>query len=97
MKAPEGQGDLEVAANASMRWPPPYRRCRARWRAPLRVWAVLTIVATPVFGGHYAVEVIAGLLSKWERDRDEWKGLLDRLVDIAVAVQRRRPSGKLKT
>ncbi len=33
---------------------------RGRW--PLTVWAVLTIVATPVFGGHYAIEVIAGLL-----------------------------------
>ena len=33
---------------------------RACW--PLRLWAALTIVATPVFGGHYAVEVIAGLL-----------------------------------
>jgi membrane-associated phospholipid phosphatase len=25
-------------------------------------WATLTIVATPVFGGHYAVDVVAGLL-----------------------------------
>ena len=33
-----------------------------RLRLTLTVWAVLTIVATPVFGGHYAVEVIAGLL-----------------------------------
>lgn len=33
-----------------------------RLRLGLTVWAVLTIVATPVFGGHYAVEVIAGLL-----------------------------------
>ena len=33
---------------------------RACW--PLRAWAVLTIGATPVFGGHYAIEVIAGLL-----------------------------------
>lgn len=33
---------------------------RLRW--PLTVWAALTIVATPVFGGHYAVEVVAGLL-----------------------------------
>lgn len=33
-----------------------------RLRTPLTVWAVLTIVATPVFGGHYAIEVIVGLL-----------------------------------
>ena len=33
-----------------------------RFRAGLTGWAVLTIVATPVFGGHYAIEVIAGLL-----------------------------------
>lgn len=32
----------------------------ARW--PLRLWAGLTILATPMFGGHYAIEVIAGLL-----------------------------------
>lgn len=37
-------------------------RAVPRWRWPLTLWAVLTIVATPVFGGHYAVEVIAGLL-----------------------------------
>jgi len=27
-----------------------------------RIWAVLTILATPVFGGHYGVDVIMGLL-----------------------------------
>lgn len=34
----------------------------ARLRWALIGWAALTIVATPIFGGHYAVEVIAGLL-----------------------------------
>ncbi len=29
---------------------------------PGRVWAMLTIVATPVFGGHYGVDVIMGLV-----------------------------------
>jgi len=29
---------------------------------PGRVWAILTIVATPVFGGHYGVDVIMGLV-----------------------------------
>ena len=31
-------------------------------RVPAAVWAGLTIVATPLFGGHYAVDVLAGLL-----------------------------------
>ncbi len=29
---------------------------------PGRTWAILTIVATPVFGGHYGVDVIMGLV-----------------------------------
>ncbi|WP_175518313.1 phosphatase PAP2 family protein [Sphingomonas sp. OK281] len=29
---------------------------------PGRAWAILTIVATPVFGGHYGVDVIMGLI-----------------------------------
>lgn len=33
-----------------------------RLRVAGSAWAVLTIVATPVFGGHYGVDVIAGLL-----------------------------------
>ena len=33
-----------------------------RLRAPAAIWAILTIVATPLFGGHYAVDVLAGLL-----------------------------------
>jgi len=33
-----------------------------RMRVVTPVWAAVTIVATPVFGGHYAVDVIAGLL-----------------------------------
>ena len=32
-----------------------------RQRVGLTAWAVLTIVATPVFGGHYVIEVLAGL------------------------------------
>lgn len=32
-----------------------------RQRVGLSAWAVLTIVATPVFGGHYLIEVLAGL------------------------------------
>jgi membrane-associated phospholipid phosphatase len=29
------------------------------------LWATLTIVATPVFGGHYLVDVLAGLALGW--------------------------------
>jgi membrane-associated phospholipid phosphatase len=29
---------------------------------PARAWAILTIIATPVFGGHYGIDVIMGLL-----------------------------------
>ena len=32
-----------------------------RLATPAQLWAASTIVATPVFGGHYAVDVIAGL------------------------------------
>jgi hypothetical protein len=31
------------------------------WRIVASLWAVVTIVATPVFGGHYAVDVLGGL------------------------------------
>ncbi|WP_277978970.1 phosphatase PAP2 family protein [Sphingomonas phyllosphaerae] len=31
-------------------------------RVPAAIWAGLTILATPLFGGHYAVDVLAGLL-----------------------------------
>lgn len=31
-------------------------------RVPAAIWAGLTIVATPLFGGHYGVDVLAGLL-----------------------------------
>ncbi|OWK29025.1 phosphatase PAP2 family protein [Sphingomonas mucosissima] len=34
----------------------------SRLRVPAAIWAGLTIVATPLFGGHYAVDVLAGLL-----------------------------------
>ncbi|WP_181814715.1 phosphatase PAP2 family protein [Sphingomonas aracearum] len=34
----------------------------ARLRAPAAIWAGLTILATPLFGGHYVVDVLAGLL-----------------------------------
>ena len=33
-----------------------------RLAGPGRAWAILTIVATPVFGGHYGVDVLMGLL-----------------------------------
>jgi hypothetical protein len=33
-----------------------------RLRVPAAAWAGLTIVATPLFGGHYVVDVLAGLL-----------------------------------
>lgn len=33
---------------------------RLAW--PGRAWAILTIVATPVFGGHYGVDVVMGLI-----------------------------------
>ena len=33
-----------------------------RLRVPAAIWAGLTIVATPLFGGHYGVDVLAGLL-----------------------------------
>jgi hypothetical protein len=32
-----------------------------RLAVPAQCWAGLTIIATPVFGGHYAVDVLAGL------------------------------------
>lgn len=34
----------------------------SRLRIPAAIWAGLTIAATPLFGGHYAVDVLAGLL-----------------------------------
>ncbi len=37
-------------------------RAVPRLAVPGGGWAVLTILATPIFGGHYAVDVIAGLL-----------------------------------
>jgi len=33
----------------------------ARLRIIAPVWAVVTILATPVFGGHYGVDVLAGI------------------------------------
>lgn len=33
-----------------------------RLRVPAAVWAGITIAATPLFGGHYVVDVLAGLL-----------------------------------
>ncbi|BCA64041.1 hypothetical protein HMP09_3275 [Sphingomonas sp. HMP9] len=33
-----------------------------RLALPGRAWAILTIVATPVFGGHYGVDVIMGII-----------------------------------
>jgi hypothetical protein len=37
-------------------------RAIPRLSVPGRVWAVLTILATPVFGGHYGTDVIMGLV-----------------------------------
>jgi hypothetical protein len=37
------------------------QRDRPGWRVVAPVWAGLTIVATPLFGGHYAVDVLAGI------------------------------------
>lgn len=37
------------------------QRDRPGWRVIAPVWAGLTIVATPLFGGHYAVDVLAGI------------------------------------
>jgi hypothetical protein len=31
-----------------------------RWRVIAPVWAGITIIATPLFGGHYAIDVLAG-------------------------------------
>jgi hypothetical protein len=33
-----------------------------RWRIVAPVWAGLTIVATPLFGGHYGIDVLAGIV-----------------------------------
>jgi len=30
------------------------------WRVTLPIWATITIIATPLFGGHYAIDVLAG-------------------------------------
>lgn len=35
-------------------------RDRPWWRAIAPAWAAVTIVATPLFGGHYAIDVLAG-------------------------------------
>lgn len=35
-------------------------RDRRWWRAIAPAWAAVTIVATPLFGGHYAIDVLAG-------------------------------------
>lgn len=34
----------------------------ARLRLPAAIWATLTIAATPLFGGHYLVDVLAGVV-----------------------------------
>ena len=55
------------------------------WRIVAPVWAGVTIVATPVFGGHYGVDVLAGLVmavlslsaAPWmARRRIGWRGNL---------------------
>lgn len=50
----------------------------SRLRLPAALWAALTITATPLFGGHYFVDVLAGLL----------------LAVVALAVARRLPAGE---
>ena len=50
----------------------------AALRIPAAIWAALTIAATPLFGGHYAVDVLAGLL----------------LAVVAITVTRRLTSEK---
>jgi membrane-associated phospholipid phosphatase len=55
------------------------------WRFVAPVWAGVTILATPVFGGHYGVDVLAGLVmavlslsaAPWmARRRIGWRGNL---------------------
>jgi membrane-associated phospholipid phosphatase len=50
----------------------------ARLRIIAPVWAVVTILATPVFGGHYGVDVLAGI------------GLAVGGIAVAPALTRRR-------
>jgi hypothetical protein len=38
------------------------QRDMPRWRIPAGLWAGVTIIATPVFGGHYGVDVLAGIM-----------------------------------
>lgn len=55
-------------------------RAIPRLAVPGGAWAILTIVATPVFGGHYGVDVLAGLM------------LAPPAVIIANRLTRPRPS-----
>lgn len=55
-------------------------RAIPRLTVPGAAWAVLTILATPVFGGHYGVDVIMGLI------------LAPPAIIFAQRLTRRRPS-----
>ncbi|MCK8457902.1 phosphatase PAP2 family protein [Sphingomonas faeni] len=55
-------------------------RAMPRLTVPGAAWAVLTILATPVFGGHYGVDVIMGLI------------LAPPAIIVAHRITRRRPS-----
>lgn len=55
-------------------------RAIPRLAVPGGAWAILTIVATPVFGGHYGVDVIMGLI------------LAPPAILAATRLTRRRPA-----
>lgn len=55
-------------------------RAIPRFAVPGGAWAVLTILATPVFGGHYGADVIMGLI------------LAPPAIVAASHLTRRRPS-----
>ena len=58
-------------------------RAIPRLAVPGGAWAILTIIATPVFGGHYGVDVIMGLI------------LAPPAIILANRLTRRRPSPHL--
>lgn len=58
-------------------------RAIPRLSVPGSAWAILTIIATPVFGGHYGVDVIMGLI------------LAPPAIIVANRLTRRRPSPHL--
>lgn len=66
-----------------------------RWRAIVAAWAAVTIAATPLFGGHYLVDVLAGLglggmaLALAQRIR---RPSVSRRPGVPVAGARHRPA-----